>query len=427
MRSRVILANLLVPVVAYVAWDQYETRTLARQIAAIAARGEPTTLNAIPTGGDTPERYQAARVYAAAAEHVRALPQQITFRLPNLDVDSLVAPVNLDELERRYPPHAPALQLIDQAAALEFTGFGDLAPALPDGPPLTLAQLAALRADIFSARGDGDAAVRSLVACAGLWRTMPPRAFGRLQISSRLLASLRILFRHTSPSPAALAALQQALSAYPDADDLIEETRLRRARFLDDSAAPRPTLHETLVRRAMRPWIARSDRGQLEAFEEALAVAARPWPEKFAVAGEIERRYAAEFREPPRRGLFARQTAAPGVAFARFGLRTAGLELAARRVAIATVAVERYRAAHGGTPPPSVAALVPAYLAAVPADPFTGRPLAYASSATEYRLYSVDTDGTDDGGAIYGLGSRAQSSPPQGSPRDLGIRVAVRR
>ena len=88
MRRRVVLANLLVPVLGYIGWDQIETRALARDIAAIAARGEPTTVDAIPNGGDTTERYQAARVYAAAAEHVRALPQEITFRLPRLDVDS---------------------------------------------------------------------------------------------------------------------------------------------------------------------------------------------------------------------------------------------------------------------------------------------------------------------------------------------------
>ena len=90
-------------------------------------------MDAIPTGGDTSERQLAARVYAAAAEQVRALPREITFRLPRIDVDSVaVPPVNLEELERTYRHDAPALQLLDQAAPLDFNGFGDFAPDVAD-------------------------------------------------------------------------------------------------------------------------------------------------------------------------------------------------------------------------------------------------------------------------------------------------------
>ena len=115
------------PVVAYVVWDQIETRALASR-----DRRDCRARRA-DDGGSDPDRWRharaalAARVYAAAAEHVRALPPEITFRLPRLDVDSVASPVvNLEELERTYRHDAPALQLIDQAAPLDFNGFGDL-------------------------------------------------------------------------------------------------------------------------------------------------------------------------------------------------------------------------------------------------------------------------------------------------------------
>ena len=70
---------------------------------------------------------------------------------------------------------------------------------------------------------------------------------------------------------------------------------------------------------------------------------------------------------------------------------------------------------------------MPAYLAAVPVDPFSGSPLAYQRTEAGYRLYSVDIDRKDDGGALYGIGSKLQLTPQQRSPRDLGIEVATSR
>ena len=42
--------------------------------------------------------------------------------------------------------------------------------------------------------------------------------------------------------------------------------------------------------------------------------------------------------------------------------------------------------------------LVPDYLAAVPIDPYSGRPLVYRRTGDGYLLYSVGLDGVDDGG-----------------------------
>jgi hypothetical protein len=420
---RVVLANLMVPVVAWVIWDQYERRALAREIAALAARGEPTSTEALATGADTPERAQAARMYAAAAERAATLQPEVTFRLPTIDVDSTALVVNLDQLERTYPHDAAHQQLVDRAAPLDFNGFGDLEPDLERGALLRAGQLCALRADLLSARRRADAAAAALGSCVRVYRTL--ELFPRGQLSARLLGSVRILLRHGAPSREALAALQQVLETVPDTDDIAAETIRRRARFLDDIAAPRARVIDAVLSAVMRPWIARSNRQHLAAFGDALALAAQPWPRKFVTGIEMERSFGRGMAGP--RGLIERQTFPPRYAYAGWSARFVGADLAARRVVTAAIAVERFRADHGGTPPPSLQSLVGRYLRAVPDDPFTGKPLVYTATATEYRLYSADTDQKDDGGEIYGLGSKAQRQPLQGRPRDLGVRVELRR
>ena len=75
--------------------------------------------------------------------------------------------------------------------------------------------------------------------------------------------------------------------------------------------------------------------------------------------------------------------------FARSDASLRGLRLLA--------AVELYRAEHAGLPP-SLDALVPAYLKSLPPDPFSGSPFGYRVAGRAYRLYSVGPDRRDGGG-----------------------------
>jgi len=67
------------------------------------------------------------------------------------------------------------------------------------------------------------------------------------------------------------------------------------------------------------------------------------------------------------------------------------------RVARTALAVERYRLAQGKLPV-ELSDLVPAYLDAVPKDPFTGQALHYVVRNPGFTVYSVGADGKDDGG-----------------------------
>ena len=60
--------------------------------------------------------------------------------------------------------------------------------------------------------------------------------------------------------------------------------------------------------------------------------------------------------------------------------------------------MERFRIAHDGKLPSALAELVPQYLAAVPTDPFDGKPLRFRPLAKGFVVYSLGEDGDDDGG-----------------------------
>jgi hypothetical protein len=69
---------------------------------------------------------------------------------------------------------------------------------------------------------------------------------------------------------------------------------------------------------------------------------------------------------------------------------------AMRRLVLADLAIRLYQKENQGTPPPSLDALVPAILLAVPIDPFTDKPLIYRVVKDGYELYSTGPDRDDD-------------------------------
>jgi hypothetical protein len=69
------------------------------------------------------------------------------------------------------------------------------------------------------------------------------------------------------------------------------------------------------------------------------------------------------------------------------------------RLLLSDLAIRAYRL-ETGSDPETLADLVPRYLATIPVDPYSGRPLVYrrGEGDGDYRLYCVGPDGRDDGG-----------------------------
>ena len=82
-----------------------------------------------------------------------------------------------------------------------------------------------------------------------------------------------------------------------------------------------------------------------------------------------------------------------------------GLELAAEAQALreavgVAMAATGYRLDHGAYPA-NAEALVPAYLDAIPLDPFDGKPLRFKKNEDgSITIYSIGRDGKDDGGQV---------------------------
>jgi type II secretory pathway pseudopilin PulG len=73
-------------------------------------------------------------------------------------------------------------------------------------------------------------------------------------------------------------------------------------------------------------------------------------------------------------------------------------ETAQIRAAETGLAIQRYRLAHQGALPDTLADLVPSFIAAVPLDPYDGQPLRFKRLVKGYVVYSIGSDGRDDGG-----------------------------
>jgi hypothetical protein len=85
------------------------------------------------------------------------------------------------------------------------------------------------------------------------------------------------------------------------------------------------------------------------------------------------------------------------------------------RALMTLVAVERYRLKHQKWPE-KLDDLKPDFLAAVPRDPYDGKPLRYVKRADGVTVYSVGHDGVDDGGTI-------DRRKPLGPGTDQGYRL----
>lgn len=82
---------------------------------------------------------------------------------------------------------------------------------------------------------------------------------------------------------------------------------------------------------------------------------------------------------------------------------------------LTTLALRAYRLDHGAYPP-TLAALGPRYLQAVPADPFAlSTPLRYKRLGAKYLLYSVGPDGKDDSGKAIFDRTKSAPAPAEGN------------
>lgn len=410
----------------YVVWDRAEVYRLNRDIKEIAARGEPVDLSYRDAPLENAQDRESAQLYADGAAAAQQMLDR-DYRLSRIDFDSVSGvPVTPADLEQTFRLDCPALQLLDRASTLPFHGMGEFAPDYyyENGSTLQgLSGLSALRADVLAYRGDADGAAAAIVSALSVQRTLPG-VFYRATAGGRVFGSLRILLRHTTPSEASLRTLQHAFEALPDDDGLEVAVRDRRALVIAHLDDPVDGLVPKAVSLALHPYLTALARQQLEEYDDVARAVRQPWPAKADALSAMMAEATSSARLQRLRWYLPR-AAYPAPAVLAADYRSAAANLAIRRVAIATLAVERYRRAHDGAPPPSLAVLAPAFISAVPVDPLSGQPLIYRQESDAYVVYGVDANRKDDGGALYGFGSHEPVAASMRSARDFGIRVPL--
>jgi hypothetical protein len=450
-RRRILIAIviLLIPVAAHAVWDQVESTLLAREVAKISQRGEPVNVTARLGPLESPEQRRAAGLYAAAAGLARWQTRGDNYRMTAKDVELPATDPRLEpaRLQAYLTEAEPALHLVGLAAPLDFVGFGSLDPELHTNQSSlqTLSGMSNLKADLLSVRGEANLAGQELVHSILLQRTIPIPYYRYISLG-RLYGSLRILLKHAPPDADSLRQLQVALETWPDDDGVVADLQRERAHRLGmfwphpaDGAswALRPQqvyragIVEALGFVAFRPLMTHAVRRGLQPYADAIAVAREPWPAKQDSTRALAKQYGVEpGRASSNTSLFAlSHSDSFGAQSLTLKLPVAGMNLAFRRTAIATIAAERFRRAHAGQPPPTLDALVPEFLSSVPQDPFDGKPLKYRVAADSYVVYSVDINRADDKGELHGFGSgvggRIRSILNDPAPRDIGIRVPL--
>jgi hypothetical protein len=128
----------------------------------------------------------------------------------------------------------------------------------------------------------------------------------------------------------------------------------------------------------------------LECLTEAVELGKLPAPKQKLAFAAVDQK----FRQMNRLSL-ARLIVPAFGRIAEADLRTKAILL----TAVAGLAAERFRLANGRWPR-DLAELTPAYLDAVPLDPFDGQPLRFKKSDGTLVIYSVGIDAVDDGGQL---------------------------
>ncbi|MDA1273751.1 MAG: ABC transporter permease subunit [Verrucomicrobia bacterium] len=129
---------------------------------------------------------------------------------------------------------------------------------------------------------------------------------------------------------------------------------------------------------------------QLEAFDQVVRA---PYPQRFEVAKRMDAEVSVKSGFGSRGGILTPQ-------FLYQTLILPDASLTARcRAAITVLAIERYRLRGGGSLPLRLEELVPEFLETIPIDPFDGSPIRFKRIEHGYCVYSVGSDGVDNGGA----------------------------
>ncbi|MBE0534687.1 MAG: hypothetical protein IH624_03395 [Phycisphaerae bacterium] len=426
-RRRVFRTFLVVLFVAFVCLRIALKVQIWRGLNAIKEKGEPLTVEELNartgknTNGPIPQSYRIA--VAACESPAEELRDALSFRFGPLAHSGEPLPYELRAAIAEYVNNnSKALQHLDVVppeAALYFESIDDC-----NDPAITLhsgfvvyaptamqsaATLLFLRAMLKADEGDTCGAVNSLLSALRVIQSLgtKPTLFGwmdKLGASSGAISTLRYVVNRADLDAAQFQQITESLNCLDPATTraaFIGERSLVLARFdahLEHLSCAYGLWGESPASRAL---------GQVIAFFYRQA-GLRDMDEAFYLHAMADAVDGAELSfsgfQRLNKELGDRADSNSRVRFlihnvyTGYYLRRSEFRLQAMlKTAQAVLAIEQYRR-FAGTLPDALDDLVPAYLGAVPSDPFDEKPLRYKKCNPGYIVYSVGEDLTNQGG-----------------------------
>jgi hypothetical protein len=292
-------------------------------------------------------------------------------------------------------------------------GFSNM-EANPVYPDDELARMLCLKAILEVEDGNGTNATDNLRRALALFRTIQParlmHLYRRRRGEALLCAALERVINRAEISSDDLAALERVLS--DDQPEGLRETllsfRCQNIWHMNSirsdpisavyppnnfgNAPVRTQFIGTLLNLSGKIYSDTDFTEMLEARSAQIAALKLPLKRCFAEFDRIHQE-AEEGRHP--------SFASVGLGAARDMSRTLRLDAETRaklQVTRVALEIERWRLAHGGRAPDSLAELVPDFAPSMPLDPFDNNPLRYKKLARGFLVYSIGADFTDDGG-----------------------------
>jgi hypothetical protein len=405
--TAVVLCGPLVARAAVVGAEETGTgtgidRQIAQELQKIRAAGEPASIDEL-IRDDIPDRENGALVYAQAFELLKQLKEKHKEEWKSFPYEGGTAWKDVPQAEKENvkalllgdSEFAKFYQLLEKAAGMRcrFLTRQDYEKAaelmLADLAQLrSCARMLAARADIRAEEAQVDSALRDCITClrtAGAVADEPLLISGlvRIAIDAIALARLEHIVPKGDADPATYRALIAELARECDAG-IVYHSLVGERVILGIPGFAR-------MGRAVPPgFLKEQELTYLRVMARFIALAWRPysaaWDKMAALNDEVA-------KLPAEKAALTQQLPA---AIGRAALQEARLD-AQLGAAELGLACRLHRMQHT-TYPVSLRDLSPAYLPALPLDPFTGRGYVYRRAGQGFKVYSLGENLKDDGG-----------------------------
>ncbi|MBN2312617.1 MAG: hypothetical protein JXM79_01730 [Sedimentisphaerales bacterium] len=427
--STVLLLLLFVCISVFAIYRLHLKWKLNSRIEAIRAAGYPVTCAELDAWYTIPDNAEnAAHTILDAFSFYQEWDKDELNALPLVGQAKLPARTEplTDEMKTLISEYIAdnneAIDLLHAGAKIEYcrypvdysAGFATLLPSLAD--IRRGCQMLNLEALLYAENGDTDSAMSSVQSGFGLAHSLAKEPslvcqLVRLAGDALTVSAIERIVNRGELTDAQLTELSERLRNVEFASDMFPAfvgERCMGLKFFKEPMSLGPEFHPGVP---MRPILALCQAAglvdmdaaiYLEAMDDYMEALRLPYQERRKAVDLVDTRFASMSKIH----IFAHEFMPALARIITIELRA----IAHLRVARSGLAIQRYRLATGAIPD-TLSELVPAYLDAVPKDPFDGNELRYKKRETGFIIYSIGEDLSDDDGTERPEKRRGKDDP----------------